>query len=65
VKNIKKFLVAALAALMLAGALSAISSATSMSSLGPGPVVGEGASPFPAVLSSAPQNDTASVGNHF
>ena len=64
-KNVKKLMLAPLAALMIAGALSAISGATAMTSSSPVAVVGEGASPFPVVLSSAPDNDTTSFGEHF
>ena len=65
VKNAKKLMFAALAALMIAGSLSAVSGATSMSSFGPVAVVGEGPSPLPVVLSAVPDNDTSSFGKHF
>jgi hypothetical protein len=65
VKNAKKLMFAALAALMIAGSLSAVSGATSISSFGPVAVIGEGPSPMPVVLSSVPDNDTTSFGQHF
>ncbi len=64
-KNAKKMVFAALAALMIAGSLSAVSSATSTSSLGPVAVVGEGSSPLPVVVSAVPDNNTISFGKHF
>jgi len=64
VKHLKKWTLATLAALMLAGALSSISGATSLRSVGPAAVVGEGSSPVPMVLSVA-DNDAASSGNRF
>ena len=64
-KLMKKWMLATFAVLMLAGALCSISGANSMRSLGPIAVVGEGSSPLPVVLSSAPDNDTTSVGNRF
>ena len=64
-KLVKKWMLATVAALMLAGALCSISGATSMRSLGPVAVVGEGSSPLPVVLSSAPDNDATSFGNRF
>jgi len=63
VKLMKKWMIATCAALMLAGALCSISGATSMRSLGPVAVVGEGSSPLPVVLSS--DNDAISSGNRF
>ncbi len=57
-------MIATLAALMLAGALSSISGATSLRSVGPVAVVGEGTSPVPIVL-SVPDNDATSLGNRF
>lgn len=63
-KHFKKCMLATLAALMLAGALSSISGATSLRSVGPVAVVGEGSSPVPIVLSVS--DDTAtSLGNRF
>jgi hypothetical protein len=64
----KKMIVAALAALMLAGALSAASDAASILSLHSVAVVGEGPAPFPMpiVLSAnAPTGDSTSVGTQF
>lgn len=64
----KKMTIAALAALMLAGALSAASDAASIMSLHSVAVVGEGASPFPVplVLSpDTPSSDTTSLGTQF
>lgn len=46
----KQAMIAALAALMLAGALSAVSGATSVSSLNTVVVMGEGSSPMPTTL---------------
>lgn len=63
--NAKKLTLAALAALMLAGSLSAISGATPMGSFGVVAVVGEGSSPCPVVLSSVSDNDAASFGKNF
>jgi len=48
----KKLTIAALATLMLAGALSAVSDAASIGSQPLTVVVGEGSSPFPAMLSA-------------
>ena len=64
-KLMKKWMLATFAALMLAGALCSISGANSMRSLGPVAVVGEGSSPLPVALSSAPDNDATSLGNRF
>ncbi len=64
-KNAKKLMFAALAALMIAGSLSAVSGPTSMNSFGPVAVVGEGSSPLPVVVSSVPDNDALSFGTHF
>jgi hypothetical protein len=51
---------------MLAGALSAASNATSVSSLHAVAIVGEGSAPFPTMLTpNAPANDTVSFANHF
>lgn len=46
----KQATIVALAALMLAGALSAVSGATSVSSLNTVVVIGEGSAPMPATL---------------
>jgi hypothetical protein len=64
VKNLKKCMLATLAALMLAGALSSISDATALRSVGPVAVVGEGSSPLPIVL-SVPDSDATSFGTRF
>ncbi len=63
----KKITIAALAALMLAGALSAASDATSIISSNSVAVIGEGAPfPIPTVLSSTiSNNDSTSVGTQF
>jgi len=63
VKHIKKMMFAALAALMVAGTLCSISGATSLSSLGPIAVVGEGVSPLPAAQAPAPDQPTTSIAN--
>jgi hypothetical protein len=65
VKLMKKCMLAMFAVLMLAGALCSISGASSMRSLGPVAVVGEGSSPLPVVSSSAPDTDATSLGNRF
>jgi len=65
VKNAKKLMFAALAALMIAGSLSAVSGATSMTSFSPGTIAGEGSSPLPVVLSAVSDNDARSFGKHF
>lgn len=46
----KQTMIAALAALMLAGALSAVSGATSVASPNAVVVIGEGSAPFPTTL---------------
>jgi hypothetical protein len=64
----KKTTIAALAALMLAGALSAASEAASIISLRSVAVVGEGSTSFamPLVLSpDAPNTDTTSLRSQF
>ena len=62
----KKTAIAALAALMLAGALSAVSGATSVNSLHPVALVGDGSAPFPMLLSSSSHNsDATSLNNNF
>ena len=62
----KKMMTAALAALMLAGALSAVSGAASWSTPHSVAVVGEGSSPFPVMLSSSSADNSATaLGNHF
>lgn len=64
-KNAKKLVFAALAALMIAGSLSAVSGPTSMNSFAPVAVAGEGSSPLPAAVSAVPDNDAVSFGTHF
>ncbi len=64
-KNAKKLMFAALAALMIAGSLGAVSGATSISPIGPVAVIGEGSSPLPAVLSSVPESGASSFGKQF
>ena len=64
-KYVKKWTLATLAVLMLAGALSSISGVTSMRSLAPVAVIGEGGSPLPVVMSAAPDNDATSLGTRF
>jgi hypothetical protein len=62
----KKSMIAALAALMLAGGLSAISGATSVNSLHPVALVGDGSAPFPLMISAnAPNSDATSLNNNF
>jgi hypothetical protein len=46
----KKTMIAALSALMLAGALSAVEGATSITSTAPAIVIGEGSAPIPLAL---------------
>jgi hypothetical protein len=60
----KNFVTAILAALMLAGALCAISGATAIGPSNPAAVVGEGTSPFPVVLSPSAPGETT-LANHF
>ena len=64
-KNVRKLIMAVLAILMLAGALSAFSSAISITSVAAVPLIGEGASPCPGVVSSAPDNGSASLNQRF
>ena len=56
----KKTMIATLAALMLAGALSAVSGATSVSATTPLIVIGDGSSPMPMALPSADKPGDAS-----
>ncbi len=56
----KQAMIAALAALMLAGALSAVSGATSVGSLSTIVVMGEGSSPMPTTLPPA-MNESNSI----
>ncbi len=64
-KNLKKLFFAPIAALALAGALSAISGADWMNPRGSIAVVGEGASPCPMVLAPVPTDHTSSPGERF
>ncbi len=57
VVNVKKTMIATLAALMLAGALSAVGGTTSVSSATTVIVIGEGSAPLPLAL---PPGDTNS-----
>ena len=62
----KKTMIASLAALMLAGALSAVSGATSVSSTTTVIVIGEGFAPLPTALPSAAANsDSSSLTTKF
>ena len=62
----KKLTIAALATLMLAGALSAVGDATSVTSWHSVAVVGEGSSPFPIMLSpGASVSDSNSLNTQF
>ncbi len=56
----KQTLIATLAALMLAGALSAVSGATSIGATSPVIVIGEGSSPMPMALPAADNRGDAS-----
>ena len=61
-----KLMTAVLAILMLAGALCAISGATSITPLPSATIIGEGASPVPAALSpDASGKDATSLTNRF
>ncbi len=62
----QKTIIAALAALMFAGALSAVSDATSLSSVSTVVVIGEGSAPLPAALAPVASNsDSKSLTNQF
>ena len=62
----RKTMIAALAALMLAGGLSAISGATSVGSANPVIMVGEGSAPLPTALPASTGNrDLPSLTNSF
>lgn len=63
-KHLKKCMLATLAALMLAGALSSISGATALRSVAPIAVLGEGSSPVPIVI-SVPDTNATSLGTRF
>jgi hypothetical protein len=56
----KKTIIAALASLMLAGAISAVSGATTSTANGTVVIVGDGASPIPALRPSDTQRDQRS-----
>lgn len=53
----KKTMIAALASLMLAGAISAVSGATTNTATGTAVVIGEGASPVPSLPSPEAASD--------
>jgi len=62
----KKTMIATLAALMLAGALSAVGGATSVSATTAVNILGEGSAPIPSALpSAAPNSDCSSLTNQF
>ena len=62
----KKTLIATLAALTLAGALTAVSDATSVGSSAPIVLVGDGSAPIPLALPPADINsDSTSLNTHF
>ena len=62
----KKLTIAALATLMLAGALSAVGDATSLGSFHSAIVVGEGSSPFPVMLTpDTSVSETGPVNTNF
>jgi hypothetical protein len=65
-KKMKKTMIAALAALMLAGTLSAVGGVTSSGSAIPIIVVGEGSAPIPLTLPTADtKSDPSSLANKF
>ena len=61
----KKFITAVLAALMLAGALCAISGAAPIGQYQSLAIVGEGTSPFPALMSSNSPTGQSTLASHF
>ena len=62
----KKTMLATLAALMLAGALSAVGGPTSVSSTNPVLVIGEGSAPIPLTLpTSDSTSDSSSLATKF
>jgi len=62
----KKTMIATLAALMLAGALSAVGGATSASATTPVNIIGEGSAPVPmAPPFGSPNSDSSSLTNKF
>jgi hypothetical protein len=60
----KKTMIATLAALMLAGALSAVSGATAVNSASP-VLVGEGSAPLPLTLPAIDSNSDSSIATKF
>jgi hypothetical protein len=62
----KKTMIATLAALMLAGALSAVGGAASVSATTTVNIIGDGSAPVPTALpSAAPNSDPASLTTKF
>jgi hypothetical protein len=62
----KKTMIATLAALMLAGALSAVGGSTSVSANTAVSIIGEGSAPIPTALPSAvPNSDSSSLTAKF
>ena len=61
----KKFITALLAALMLAGALCAISGAAPVGQYQSLAIVGEGTSPFPMLMSSSSPTGPSTLASHF
>jgi hypothetical protein len=62
VVKMKKTMIATLAALMLAGALSAVGGATSVSATTAVSIIGEGSAPIPTALPSTdPNSDPSSL----
>ena len=62
----KQTMIASLAALMLAGALSAVSGATSVSATTTVIVIGEGSAPLPTAQPfAAPNSDASSLATKF
>ena len=62
----KRTMIAALASLMLAGALGAVSGASAVSSSGVVLVAGDGAAPAPTILpQAAVSTDATSLTNNF
>ena len=61
----KKWMTAVLAALMLAGALSAISGATPITSSQSVAIVGEGSAPMPVLLSPSGAPSETTLATHF
>jgi hypothetical protein len=61
----KKLMTAVLAALMLAGALCAISGAAPIGQYHSVAIIGEGTSPFPLLLSAGSSPSESTVASHF